>query len=108
MYVSARPRHREFLGFAVLASLLLSLPAWAAGNARFHVDDYQIDAVLNPHDHKLIARAKVKITALDELNVATFNLHNDLRLSRVTDDAGKNLTAERVPQDSSVRVSLDK
>ncbi len=107
MYVSARPRHREFLGFAVLASLLLSLPAWAAGNARFHVDDYQIDAVLNPHDHKLIARAKVKITALDELNVATFNLHNDLRLSKVTDAAGKPLTVDRTPQDSSVRVSLN-
>src|SRR6185437_15753314 len=59
-------------------------------------------------DHKLAARARVKITAQEELNVATFNLHNDLRLSKVRDEAGKNLTVDRVPQDSSVRVSLNK
>jgi hypothetical protein len=87
---------------------LASLPAWAAEKTRFHVDDYQIDAVLNPHDHKLTARARVKITAQDELNVATLNLHNDLRLSKVTDPTGKTLTVDRVPQDSSVRVSLAK
>src|SRR5581483_1841612 len=108
MCFSARPRRRELIGFVLIALSLASLPAWSAEKPRFQVNDYQIDAVLNPHDHKITARAKVKITALEELNVATFNLHNDLRLSKVTDDAGKNLTAERVPQDSSVRVSLDK
>ncbi len=108
MYVSARPRRRELIGFVLVVLSLASLPAWAAEKARFHVDDYQIDAVLNPHDHKITARAKVKITALEELNVATFNLHNDLRLSKVTDTAGKTLTVDRVPQDSSVRVSLNK
>ena len=108
MYVSARPRRRELISFVVLVLSLTALPTWAAEKTRFHVDDYQIDAVLNPHDHKITARAKVKLTALEELNVATFNLHNDLRLSKVTDTAGKTLTAERVPQDSSVRVSLVK
>lgn len=108
MYVSARPRRRDLTSFVLVLLFLASLPARAAEKARFHVDDYQIDAVLNPHDHKLTARARVKITAQEELNVATFNLHNDLRLSKVTDDAGKNLTADRVPQDSSVRVSLNK
>ncbi|HZP18189.1 MAG TPA: M1 family aminopeptidase, partial [Terriglobales bacterium] len=82
------------------------MPAWAAEKVRFHADDYQIDAVLNPHDHKLVARAKVKITALEDLNIATFQLHNDLRLTRVSDATGKPLTADRNPQDSSVRVSL--
>ena len=108
MCVLARPRRRELISFVLLILSLTSLPAWAAEKSRFHVDDYQIDAVLNPHDHKITARAKVKITALEELNIATFNLHNDLRLSKVTDAAGKALTAERVPQDSSVRVSLVK
>ena len=108
MYVAARPQRRELTFFVVLASLLLCMPAWGATNLRFHVDDYQIDAVLNPHDHKIFARAKVKITALDELNVVTFNLHNDLRLGKVTDAAGKTLVVDRVPQDSSVRVTLDK
>ncbi|MCU1271794.1 MAG: peptidase rane alanine aminopeptidase [Acidobacteriaceae bacterium] len=108
MCVLARPRRRELISFVLLAVSLTSLPARAADKSRFHVDDYQIDAVLNPHDHKIKARAKVKLTALEDLNIATFNLHNDLRLSKVTDAAGKTLTAERVPQDSSVRVSLVK
>src|SRR5436309_12578416 len=108
MYVLARPWRRDLIGFVLVVLSLASLPAWAAEKTRFHVDDYQIDAVLNPHDHKLTARARVKITAQEELNVATFNLHNDLRLSKVTDEAGKNLTVDRVPQDSSVRVSLNK
>jgi len=108
MYVPARPQRRGLIGFVLVVLSLASLPAWAAERARFHVDDYQIDAVLNPHDHKITARARVKITAQEELNVTTFNLHNDLRLSKVTDSAGKALTAERVPQESSVRVSLDK
>ena len=108
MHVPARPQRRGLIGFVLVVFSLASLPAWAAERARFQVDDYQIDAVLNPHDHKITARAKVKVTAQEDLNVATFNLHNDLRLSKVTDSAGKALTAERVPQDSSVRVSLDK
>ena len=108
MYVPARPWRRELIRFVLVVLSVASLPAWAAEKPRFQVDDYQIDAVLNPHDHKLTARAKVKITAQEELNVATFNLHNDLRLSKVADEAGKNLTADRVPQDSSVRVSLNK
>jgi predicted negative regulator of RcsB-dependent stress response len=108
MYVSARPWRRELISFVLLVFSLTSLPARAAEKSRFHVDDYQIDAVLNPHDHKITARAKVKITAQEELNIATFNLHNDLRLSKVTDTTGKTLTAERVPQDSSVRVSFVK
>jgi tetratricopeptide (TPR) repeat protein len=107
MSVLARLRRPELAAFVVLASLFVSSPALAAEKARFHVDNYQIDAVLNPHDHKITARAKVKLTALEELNVATFNLHNDLRLTKVTDDAGKVLTVDRVPQDSSVRVSLN-
>ena len=111
MCVLARLQRREFPGqiflTSVLALLLLSLPAWAAEKARFHVNDYQIDAVLNPHDHKITARAKVKVTALEEMNVAVFNLHNDLRLTKVADESGKVLTTDRTPQDSSVRVSLN-
>jgi hypothetical protein len=64
--------------------------------------------LLSPHEHKITARAKVKVTALEELNIATFQLHNDLRLTKVSDATGKPLTADRIPQNSSVRVSLNK
>ena len=100
-------RHGRDLAAFVLGLLLLSSAGWAAEKTHFRADDYQIDAVLNPHDHKITARAKVKITALDDMNVATFQLHNDLRITKVTDATGKtSLTADRTPQDSSVRVSL--
>lgn len=84
----------------------MSLPAWAADKARMRVDDYQIDAELTPHTHKITARAKVKVTALDDLNIATFELHNALRVTKVLDMAGKPLTAERVTQDSTIRIPL--
>src|SRR5207302_7088866 len=105
MFHAPLRRGRELAAF-VLGLLLLSLPAWAAERTRFNADDYQIDAILNPHEHKISARARVKITALDDLNIVTFQLHNDLRLAKVTDASGKPLTADRMPQDSSVRVSL--
>src|SRR5215467_15711379 len=108
MFRLPRPQSRQLIACLVLAVFVPILPAWAAEKARFHADDYQIDAVLNPHGHKITARAKVKITALEELNIATFQLHNDLRLTKVTDAAGKALTADRLPQNSSVRISLTK
>jgi aminopeptidase N len=84
----------------------MSLPAWAAETMRLRVDDYQIDAELIPHTHKITAQAKVKFTALEDLNIATFELHNALRVTKVLDAAGKLLSAERVTQDSTVRVAL--
>ncbi len=106
MFFAPRPLLRRLAVCLVLAFLSLCVPAWGAEKVRFHADDYQIDAVLSPHEHKIAARVKVKITALEDLNIATFQLHNDLRLTKVTDAAGKTLTADRTPQDSSVRVSL--
>jgi len=90
----------------VLLFLLLALPGWAAEKTRLRVDDYQIDAELTPHLHRLAAHVKVKFTALENTNVAIFQLHNDLRLTKVTDDSGKALSAERIAQDSTVRVQL--
>ncbi len=106
MFFAPRPLHRKIAARLLFAFAIACLPARAAEKAHFRADDYQIDAVLSPHEHKITARAKVKITAFDDLNIATFQLHNDLRLTKVIDAAGKALTADRNPQDSSVRVSL--
>src|SRR5882762_11128879 len=100
-----RVRRALFL-FLACALMAMSLPAWAAEKMRLRVDDYQIDAELVPHVHKITARAKVKFTALEDLNTATFELHNGLRVSKVLDAAGKPLTAERSTQDSTIRVQL--
>lgn len=85
---------------------LLALPSQAAEKARLRVDDYQIDATLDPHLHQITAKAKVKFTALQDLSVATFELHNDLRVTKVSDEKNQPLSAERVTQDSTVRVPL--
>src|SRR5579862_1235713 len=86
--------------------ILLASPSWAAEKARLRVDDYQIDAVLDPHLHQISAHAKVKFTALQDLSVAIFELHNDLRVTKVLDEKNQPLSAERVTQDSTVRVPL--
>jgi hypothetical protein len=108
MFFEPRRQRRALAKFLVLLLLSVSLPVWAAEKTRLRVDDYQIDAELTPHTHKISVRAKVKFTALDDINAATFELHNGLRVSKVTDDAGQTLAAERVSQDFTVRVQLSK
>lgn len=87
-------------------AILLAIPSWAAEKARLRVDDYQIDAELEPHLHQITAKAKVKFTALQDLSVAVFELNNDLRVTKVVDEKNQPLSAERVTQDSTVRVPL--
>src|SRR5437588_3118762 len=94
---------------SILALLLLAFVAthsWAADKTHLRVDDYQIEAELTPHLHQMSARAKVKFTAPQHLSVAVFELHNDLRVNRVLDEKNQPLSAERVTQDSTVRVPL--
>src|SRR5882724_3968477 len=86
--------------------VLLAAPSWAAEKARLRVDDYQIDVTLSPHLHQISARAKVKFTALQDVSVAVFELHNDLRVTKVLDEKGQALSGERVTQDSTIRVPL--
>ena len=93
--------------------LFLTLPilvgpprARAAEKMRLRVENYQIDASLEPHVHQMSATAKVTFTALEDLNVASFTLHNALRVTKVLDAANRPLEAERVTADSTVRVQL--
>src|SRR5204862_5171278 len=106
--MSFQPRRhcRALVPCVIFLGLLRAAPAWAAEKTRLRVDDYQIDAKLSPHSHKLTAKAKVKFTALEDLNIASFELHNGLRVTKVLDERGKPLSAERVTQDSTVRVQL--
>ncbi len=88
-------------GIFTLASVCL-----AAEKPRVHVDDYVIHLAVTPQTHQLKAQARVKFTALDDINIATFELHNALRPTRVLDASGQSLSVERVSQDSTVRISL--
>jgi aminopeptidase N len=96
----------RYTGLLTLLCVLLATPSFAAEKPRLRVDDYRIDAELFPKDHRLAARAQVKFTALEDISIAVFELHNALRPSRVTDAEGRELSAERVSQDSTIRVAL--
>lgn len=100
-----RPLRALFSCLLILLPLC-ALPAWAAERSRLHVDDYQIEAELTPHIHRISAHAVVKFTALEDINAASFELNNDLRVSKVLDDAGKPLSPERIDQESTIRVQL--
>jgi len=94
------------LTLTLVVAVAIPSSSWAAEKARLRVDDYQIEAELDPHLHQITARAKVRFTATQDLAVAVFELHNDLRVTRVLDEKGQALSAERVTQDSTVRVPL--
>jgi tetratricopeptide (TPR) repeat protein len=107
MQIRRRRANRVLCSSLVLLMLAsLSVPSRAAEKAHLRVEDYQIEAELTPHLHQISARAKVKFTALQDLNTAVFELHNALRVTRVLDERGQPLSAERVTQDSTVRVPL--
>ena len=94
-----------FLG--LFLTLVANRPALAAEKTRLRADDYQIDVELLPQTHKLTAHATVKVTALEDLNVAVFQLNNALRITKLTDANNKPLTPERNTQDSTVRLALN-
>ena len=108
----SRPARRA-LGSTVVVFLVFFLapvahrPALAAEKARLRVDDYQIDVELLPQTHKLTARATVKVTAIDNITIATFQLNNALRVTKLTDANNKPLTPERNTQESTVRFALN-
>jgi Peptidase family M1 domain/TPR repeat len=94
------------LGFLAWSLFALASVCVAAEKPRIQVDDYIIHVAVTPQTHQLKAQARVKFTALDDVNIAVFELHNDLRPTRVIDQNGQSLTAERVSQDSTIRINL--
>jgi aminopeptidase N len=92
-----------FLFLATIAAV----PAPAAEKPRMRADDYQISVELQPENHKLTARALVKVTALEALNVVSFQLNNGLRVTKLVDSNNKPLTPERITQESTIRFGLN-
>src|SRR6185503_18156875 len=73
---------------------------------RMDVNDYTIDAQVDPSAQTIRATAKVRFTPLDDLTSVSFELNNALNLDSVTDEAGRQVPASRVAQDMTVRLSL--
>jgi hypothetical protein len=98
------------LAMIALASIALApLAAQDRGSksGRIDVDNYAIDAEINPHTQTLTANVKVRFTPLDnDVSTASFELNNAFNVSRVVDDSGRQIPASRTTQDFSVRLSF--
>lgn len=104
MQNARRPLRRAYLVFGLIFSLLI--PALGAERSRVKAEDYLIDAEIYPQSHQLNAHVRVKFTALDDTQFASFELNNALRVTKVLDANGKALSAERISQDNVIRVNF--
>jgi hypothetical protein len=76
-------------------------------SGRIDVDNYSIVAEINPHTQSLTANVKVRFTALDsDVSSASFELNSAFNVSRVADDAGRQIPASRSGQDMGVHLSF--
>ena len=106
------PSRRAGLRTAVFASLaLLSLAAGTQAQerrARIRVENYTINAEVQPATQALIATAEVRFVPLDNnASSAAFELNNALTVSHVTDGKGAQIADTRNQQDSTVRLTFD-
>ena len=91
-----------------LACASLCLAPQEKGRGRgINVENYVIDADINPRTQALSASVKVRITPLDDnVTTASFELNNALNVSRIVDETGRQVPASRNTQDFSVRLSF--
>ncbi len=110
---SAQLRCREVFRFrasfflAPMALMLAFLPlhVYAAAKPNIDITGYVIDLQLDPGDHTMTATAHVAFTAEDTVDSVTFELHNALKVDKVTDSAGHLLTGER-GANSTINIAL--
>ncbi len=102
------------IGFITVAALA-AVSAYAqqsqgdepARRTRIDVQSYTIDAQVNPDTQTLSAQAAVRFTPLDDqADNATFELNNNLTISRIVDGQGRQIQVSRNPQDNSVRLAF--
>lgn len=96
----------------VLLAMLALAPVLAAqqrgSNAgRIDVDNYAIDADINPRTQTLTANAKVRFVCQDnDVSSVSFELNNAFNVSKVVDESGQQISAARSGQDMAVRLSF--
>lgn len=95
----------RLLTFTVLAASAVS-----AQDRRTRIDvlSYAIDAEVSPSTQSLSSKATVQFVPLDDnITSVAFELNNALNVSRVVDEAGKQIPASRSQQDFTVRLSFE-
>src|ERR1700723_598232 len=109
----ARPHFRLlshlFSPVLLAAALVFALPLAAQAPARPALDipGYVINAQLDPATHHITATAQITFTAPESADEVSFGFHPALKVNKITDDAGKLLTGERLA-DGTIRVAPSK
>jgi aminopeptidase N len=71
------------------------------------VDGYTINAQINPATQTINAQVTVRFVALDDqTNSVTFELNNNLNISKITGEKGETLNASRKPSDNALRITF--
>jgi len=95
-----------FKSFVCLCALAGALAAQDR-RSRIDVEHYTIDAEISAKTQSLTARAAVRFIPLDSgITNAVFELNNALTVSKVTDEKGTALSANRTQSDFTVRVTF--
>src|SRR6266436_5597503 len=97
-----------FIAVVAMASLLAAQDKDKGGKkARIDVENYVINAEINPRTQAITANVQVRFVPLDsDVSSTSFELNSALNVSRVVDDAGRQIPVSRSTQDSSVRLNF--
>jgi aminopeptidase N len=90
----------------LVAGLLTAVTAHAqrAERPALKIFAYNIDAELDTETHHIAAKAVVTFAAPENAEMVSFGFHPALKVTKITDEAGKVLTGER-SADGTIRVS---
>ena len=100
---------RKTLLAACAIGSLLSAQDKDKSSKKSHIDveNYVINAEINPRTQAIAANVQVRFVPLDaDVSSTSFELNNALNVTRVVDDAGRQIPVSRSNQDSSVRVNF--
>src|ERR1017187_2758268 len=94
---SRQPRWRcPWMVQAGILGVLLGLtPAWVAAQGaaqRFEVTNYVITGERLPSQHFLTSKARIDIVPNSDITALTFELHSNLRVEKVVDSSGKEVS----------------
>ena len=98
-----------FCALPVLITALTTthLTAQRSERATLNVTGYVIDAELDTTAHHIAAKTQVTFTAPESADEVSFGFHPALKVTKITDDAGKLLTGERLA-DGTIRIAPSK
>lgn len=100
-------RYFRFLPFGLgLIAALSPVLAQEQRRARIDVENYVIDAEVNPQAQTVSANVQLRFVPQDDTSSTFFELNNALNVSRIVDAAGRQISASRSQQDYRINLSF--